>query len=148
MDAAAFVSHLVPENSVYAFLANHRQRLFLDETVADLFPSRHGRASHPADVVATVLVLQSLEGLSDRDALQALTTDLRWKVAAGLAITDLGFHPTVATLWRNKLRASDRPERVFDALRAVIAETNVLANKTPGRWTRHGSTMLVRLRSR
>jgi IS5 family transposase len=129
LDAAAFVSHLVPENSVYAFLAEHRRRLFPDEMFADLFPSRRGRPSQPADVVATVLVLQSLEGLSDRDALQALATDLRWKVAAGLAITDPGFHPTVLTLWRNKLRASDRPERIFDAVRDVIAETNVLANK-------------------
>ena len=130
MDAAAFVSHLVPENSVYAFLAEHRQRLFPDEMFADLFPSRRGRPSRPGDVVATVLVLQSLEGLSDRDALVALATDLRWKVAAGLAITDPGFHPTVLALWRNKLRGSERPERIFDAVREVIAETNVLANKT------------------
>ena len=36
-------------------------------------------------------------------------TDLRWKVAAGLALDDEGFHPTVLTLWRNKLRDSDRP---------------------------------------
>ena len=115
---------------MYAFLAEHRQRLFPDELFADLFPSRRGRPSQPADVVATVLVLQSLEGLSDRDALQALATDLRWKVAAGLAITDPGFHPTVLTLWRNKLRSSERPERIFDAVRDVVAETNVLANKT------------------
>jgi IS5 family transposase len=130
LDAAAFVSHLVPEGSVYAFLAEHRHTLFPDEMFADLFGSGRGRPSQPADLVATVLVLQSLEGLSDRDALQSLATDLRWKVAAGLAITDAGFHPTVLTLWRNKLRKSDRPERIFDAVRAVIAETNVLANKT------------------
>jgi hypothetical protein len=130
LDAAAFVSHLVPEGSVYAFLAEHRHRLFPDDMFADLFPSGRGRPSQPADLVATVLVLQSLEGLSDRDALQALATDLRWKVAAGLAITDPGFHPTVLTLWRNKLRQSDRPERIFDAVRDVIASTNVLANKT------------------
>ena len=45
-------------------------------------------------------------------------------------MTDEGFHPTVLTLWRNKLRASDRPERIFDAVRAVIAETGVLRGKT------------------
>jgi hypothetical protein len=81
-------------------------------------------------VIATVLVLQALEGLSDRDALRALVTDLRWKVAAGLALDDEGFHPTVLTLWRNKLRASDAPERVFDAVREVVAQTGVLAAKT------------------
>jgi IS5 family transposase len=130
LDAAALVGHLVSDGSVYAFLAEHRGRLFPDELFADLFPSTRGRPSQPADVVATVLVLQSLEGLSDRDALQALRTDLRWKVAAGLALDDEGFHPTVLTLWRNKLRASDRPERIFDAVRDVVAETGLLASKT------------------
>ena len=123
------VGHLVPAGTVYAFLAEHRRRLFPDELFADLFPSGRGRPSVPADVIATVLVLQSLEGLSDRDAVQALRTDLRWKVAAGLALDDEGFHPTVLTLWRNKLRASDRPERIFDAVRAVITETGVLKGK-------------------
>jgi IS5 family transposase len=84
----------------------------------------------PAEVIATVLVLQSLEGLSDREALQAVRTDLRWKVAAGLTLDDEGFHPTVLTLWRNKLRQSDRPERIFDAVRDVIAATGVLNGKT------------------
>src|SRR6187551_2283397 len=130
LDAAALVGHLVPDGTVHAFLAEHRQRLFPDEMFADLFASGRGRPSVPADVIATVLVLQSLEGLSDRDALQALRTDLRWKVAAGLALDDEGFHPTVLTLWRNKLRASERPERIFDAVREVIERTGVLKGKT------------------
>jgi IS5 family transposase len=130
LDAGALVGHLVPAGTVHRFLAEHRQRLFPDELFADLFPSGRGRPSVPADVVATVLVLQSLEGLSDRDAVQALRTDLRWKVAAGLALDDEGFHPTVLTLWRNRLRASDRPERIFDAVRDVVAATGVLAGRT------------------
>jgi len=129
LDAAALVGHLVPAGSVYAFLAEHRGRLFPDEMFADMFPSSRGRPSQPAELVATVLVLQSLEGLSDRDAVQALRTDLRWKVAAGLALDDEGFHPTVLTYWRNRLRASQRPERIFDAVRAVVAETGVLTGK-------------------
>ena len=130
LDAGALVGHLVPAGSVYAFLAERRQRLFPDEVFADLFPSGRGRPSVPAEVIAAVMVLQSLEGLSDREAAQALRTDLRWKVAAGLALDDEGFHPTVLTLWRNKLRASDRPERIFDAVRDVVTATGVLAGKT------------------
>jgi IS5 family transposase len=130
LDAAALVGHLVPAGSVYAFLAEHRGRLFPDELFPDLFRSGRGRPSVPAEVIATVMVLQSLEGLSDREAVQALRTDLRWKVAAGLSLDDEGFHPTVLTLWRNKLPASDRPERIFDAVRAVVTATGVLAGKT------------------
>lgn len=130
LDAAAICGHLVPAGSVHAFLAGHRHQLFPDELFADLFASGLGRPSVPADVIATVMVLQALEGLSDRDAIDALRTDITWKVAAGRSLTDEGFHPTVLTLWRNKLRASDAPERIFDAVRSVIAETGVLKGKT------------------
>jgi len=130
LDAGSLVGHLVPEGSVYSFLAEHRRRLFPDDMFADLFLSRRGRPSVPGDVVATVMVLQSLEGLSDRDATGALRTDLKWKVACGVSLVDEGFHPTVLTLWRNRLRVSDAPERIFDAVRAVVADTGVLSART------------------
>ena len=62
LDAAALCRHLVDEGSVYGFLADHRKDLFPDELFADLFPSDRGRPSVPADQVATVMVLQALEG--------------------------------------------------------------------------------------
>src|SRR5215216_5214737 len=130
LDAAALCRHLVGEGSVYGFLADHRKDLFPDVLFADLFPSGRGRPSVPADQVATVMVLQALEGLSDREAAaQQLACNIAWKVACGLALTDQGFHPTVLTLWRSRLRASDRPERIVAALRAVIAQTGVLAGR-------------------
>jgi IS5 family transposase len=130
LDAAALCGHLVPAGSMHAFLAAHRRELFPDELFSDLFPSGRGRPSVPADVIATVMVLQALEGRSDRDAAQELRTNIAWKVAAGLSLADEGFHPTVLTLWRNKLRASERPERIFEAVRAVIDATGVLAGRT------------------
>jgi len=85
-----------------------------DDAFSDLFASGRGRRTQPADVIASVLVLQSLERLSDREATKALATDLRWKVACGLSITDAGFHPTTLTQWRNRLRkpAAPRPALV------------------------------------
>jgi IS5 family transposase len=130
LDAMAMCGHLVARDSVHWFLAEHRQRLFPDEMFADLFGSGRGRPSVPADVVATVLGLQALEGLSDRDAIAQLRNSISWKVAAGRSLTDDGFHPTVLTLWRNKLRASGRPQRIFDAVREVIDATSILAGKT------------------
>src|SRR5690348_5508860 len=97
---------------------------------ADLFPSGRGRPSVPGAVIASVLVLQTLHDYSDAEAMDALRCDLRWKVACGLPIDHPGFHPTTLTVWRNRLRASDRPERIFEAVRAVIAETGVLQGKT------------------
>jgi transposase len=129
LDTAALAGHLVPAGSVYAFLAEHRGEVFPDGLFADLFPSGRGRPSVPGEVIASVLVLQTLQDLSDAEAMTALRCDLRWKVACGLPIHHEGFHPTTLTVWRNRLRASDRPERIFEAVRAVVTETGVLAGK-------------------
>jgi Transposase domain (DUF772) len=69
-------------------LAEHRRELFPNEFFADLFPSGRGRPSVPADVVATVMVLQALDGLSDHEALAELRTNIAWKAAAGLSLAD------------------------------------------------------------
>ena len=129
LDAEAVCGHLLSEGSVYALLAQHRSRLFPDEMFEDLFESGRGRPSVPGEVVATVMVLQALEGLSDRAACARLQTDVAWKAAAGLALTDEAFHPTVLVLWRNRLRASDAPDRVFDAVRELVAATGAVSGK-------------------
>ena len=120
--------HLVPEGSVYRFLAENRRRLFPDEMFADLFGPR-GRPSIPGPVIAAVMVLQALECLSDREAIQRLRRDIARKAAAGLSLAHGGFHPTVLTLWRARLRASEKPERIFDAVRQVVTESGVLATR-------------------
>jgi hypothetical protein len=130
MDAGALVGHLVPAGSVFAFLAEHRGEVFPSGLFADLFPSSTGRPSLPGEVAASVLVLQTLQDLSDRDAVAAVRCDIRWKVACGLPLDHEGFHPSTLTYWRRRLAGSDRPNRIFDAVRAVIAQTGVLRGKT------------------
>ncbi len=103
---------------------------FPDESFADLFRSARGRPSVPADVVARVIMLQSLHVLSGREAAEAVTFDLRWKAAVGLAMEATSFHPTTLTYWRRRLAASDRPNRIFEVVRQVVAETGVLKGKT------------------
>ncbi|MDF2742460.1 MAG: family transposase [Actinomycetia bacterium] len=129
MDAAAWCGHLVPQGSVFAFLADHRHRLFPPELFADVARQGGGHPSVPAEVIATVMVLQALEGLSDREAVSALRRDLAWKVACGLRLDDEGFHPTVLVYWRNRLRASPQPRRIFDAVGQVVEATGVLRGR-------------------
>jgi IS5 family transposase len=130
LDTAALCGHLVPAGSVYAFLAEHRGRIFPDELFADLFPSGRGRPSVPADVIATAFVLKELEGLSDRQAAAALATDIRWKAAAGLAIDDAGFDASVFVYWRRRLNASERPHRIDTAVKDVAKQTGVLNGRS------------------
>lgn len=130
LDAESVTGHLLPAGSVFAFLAGHRLVLFPAAMFTDLFPSGRGRPSVAPDVVASVLVLQALHGLSDRQAADAVTFDLRWKAACGLAVTDTSFHATTLTYWRRRLAASTSPDRIFDAVRAVIKQTGVIKGKT------------------
>lgn len=130
LDVESVAGHLLKPGSVFAFLAEHRSRLFPPELFTDLFPTRRGRPSVPPEVVATVLVLQALHGLSDREAVEALTFDLRWKAACGLAITDTAFDPSTLTYWRRRLAASGRPDRLFEVVAAVVTETGAVTGKS------------------
>jgi transposase len=71
--------------------------LFPDEAFAELFPSDKGRPSLPAPRIASVMVLQALERLSDREANEQVRLNLVWKMALGLPLDDEGFHPSVLT---------------------------------------------------
>src|ERR1044071_9333935 len=107
---------LAPD-SIYAFLHREREQLFPDASFADLFTAR-GRRSVPPSVVAAVMVLQRLEGLSDREAVERFTFDARWRYAAGVGAYDTaelqGFVHTVLVDMRERLRRSARPDRVFE----------------------------------
>ena len=115
-DVNRFCDDALAENSVYAVLHRERHRLFPDELFADLFSGR-GRRSVPPSVVATVMVLQRLEGLSDREAVERYTFDARWRYAAGVGGYDTGgwgrFAHTVLVDMRARLDASEDPRRVF-----------------------------------
>jgi len=130
LDVESVAGHLLKPGSVFAFLAAHRRELFPDGMFADLFPSRQGRPSIPVDVMATVITLQALQGLSDSETVDAITFDLRWKAACGLPVAAPAFHATTLTYWRRRLAASERPNRIFDAVKAVVAQTGALKGKT------------------
>src|ERR1039457_5507716 len=128
-DAGEVTGHLVAPGSVFAFLAEHRRELFPDSFTADLFPSRTGRPSLPADLIGSVLVLKELYDLSDAQTADALKYDLRWKVACGRSLLQLSFDPSALVYWRKRIAASDRPDRVFDTVAEVIALTGILAGR-------------------
>lgn len=115
-DLSRFCEQTLPENSVFALLNRERDRLFPDELFADLFADR-GRRSVPPSVVATVMVLQRLDGLSDREAVDRYAFDARWRYAAGVGGYDgdgwASFAHTVLVDMRARLARSADPKRIF-----------------------------------
>ena len=102
----------LPAASIYRLLHAERDRLFPDELFADLYV-HHGRRSVPPSILAVVMVLQRLEGCSDREAVDRFAYDLRWRYAAGVDDQTPGFVHTVLVELRARLRASADPDRIF-----------------------------------
>jgi IS5 family transposase len=133
---ARFVAGRVAEDSIWAVLHRECHVLFPDELFADLFTST-GRRSVPPRIVATVMVLQRLFGLSDREAVEAFEFDARWKYACGGLDFDYpGFVHTVLVDMRARLARSQRPKRIFEvsliaARRAGVVSAKRVLDSTP-----------------
>jgi Transposase DDE domain/Transposase domain (DUF772) len=123
---AAVCEGRVGEQSIWAVLYREGDRLFADELFADLF-AEVGRRSVPPRIVATVMVLQRLQGLSDREAVEAFSFDARWKYACGgLAFDYPSFGHTVLVDMRARLAASARPERIFAVTVAAARQAGLV----------------------
>jgi IS5 family transposase len=128
-DVWGLCRELIPAGSVFAFLAEHREALFPPVMFEDMYPSGNGRPSMPPQVLAAVVVLQSLHGVSDFDAVQELRCDLRWKAACGLGLHDTAFDSSLLTYFRRRLQRSQDPNRLFTKVREVVAATGVLRGR-------------------
>jgi hypothetical protein len=114
--------------TVYGLLHRERDRLFPDEMFADLFTTR-GRRSIPPSVVACVLVLKQLEGLSDVEAADRFVYDARWRHACGVGAWETSlveFDRTVLVKFRMRLERSADPRRIFTVTTKVAAEAGLV----------------------
>ena len=131
-DVARFCDEVLPEKSIYSFLRRERDRLFADHEFSDLF-GQSGRRSVPPSVVAVVMVLQRLEGLSDREAVERYCFDNRWRYAAGVGGYDtngwVGFSHTVLVDMRERLRNSTRPDRIFEAALGAAHDAGLVGRR-------------------
>ena len=125
----AFCESRLSETSVFRLLARECHRLFPDEAFSDLFQDV-GRRSIPPRIVAVVMALQRMEGLSDREAVEHFTFDLRWKYAAGcLDMEYPGFAHTVLVEMRERLRKSKKPNRIFEVVLEVAKAAGMVGRK-------------------
>jgi IS5 family transposase len=125
----SFVGDRVKDDSIWAVLHRECHVLFPDELFADLFTST-GRRSVPPRIVAVVMVLQRLFGLSDREAVDAFEFDARWKYACGGLDFDYpGFVHTVLVDMRARLDRSERPKRIFEVTFDAAHRSGVVSAK-------------------
>jgi transposase len=115
-DQTRRVAHAAfPKGNPCLRLADTLGSLYRDEQFAALFPSRGQPALAPARL-ALVSVLRYAEGLSDRQAADAVRGRIEWKYALGLELTDPGFDPSVLSEFRSRLVAGRAERLLLDLL--------------------------------
>jgi Transposase DDE domain/Transposase domain (DUF772) len=125
----SFCDSRLSPTSIYGLLFRECHNLFPDDAFADLYEDI-GRRSVPPRIVAVVMVLQRLEGLSDREAVDRFTFDARWKYAAGgLDFEHQGFVHTVLVDMRARLRDSGRPNRIFESVLDVAKKAGMVGRR-------------------
>jgi transposase len=132
-----------PKGNVYLRLRDALGGLYEDATFAPLFAAR-GRPAERPWRLALVTVLQFAEGLSDRQAAEAVRARIDWKYALGLELTDPGFDYSVLCAFRARLVAGGAAQQLFDALLAVCREHGYL--KARGRQRTDSTHVLGALR--
>ncbi|HLW94206.1 MAG TPA: IS1182 family transposase [Solirubrobacteraceae bacterium] len=124
-----FCESRVSRDSIYGLLHRECFRLFPDEMFADLFADS-GRNCVPPMIVAVVMVLQRIEGCSDREAVDRFAFDARWKYAAGgLSFDYPSFVHTVLVDMRARLAGSERPGRIFEVVLEMAKQAGLVGRR-------------------
>ena len=104
----------VGRDTFYGMLASLRGRLFRDAEFAEFYCPDNGRDSVPPSLLATALLLQSHDKVSDAEAKARADFDIRWKVALGIEIEDRPFAKSTLQVFRAQLILHDKVREVFE----------------------------------
>src|ERR671924_47275 len=104
-----------PQGNLYMHMRDELGAIYEDVAFASLFSTRGQPAEAPWRL-ALVTIMQYAEGLSDRQAAEAVRARIDWKYALGLALTDPGFHFSVLSAFRARLVAGSAEHLLLDAL--------------------------------
>ena len=119
----------VGRESFYGLLASLRGRLFRDAEFAEFYCPDNGRDSVPPSLLATALLLQSHDKVSDAEAKARADFDLRWKVALGIAVEDRPFAKSTLQVFRAQLILHDKVREVFESSLRLARESRYLKGR-------------------
>ena len=120
----------VGRESFYGLLASQRGRLFRDADFAEFYCPDNGRDSVPPSLLATALLLQSHDKVSDAEAKARADFDLRWKVALGIEVEDRPFAKSTLQVFRAQLILHDKVREVFESSLRLARESGYLKKRS------------------
>ena len=119
----------VGRESFYGLLASMRGWLFRDADFAEFYCPDNGRDSVPPSLLATALLLQSHDKVSDAEAKARADFDLRWKVALGIEAEDRPFAKSTLQVFRAQLILHDKVLEVFESSLRLARESGCLKGR-------------------
>ena len=114
-----------PKGNLYMRMRDELGEIYQDANFAELFPGRGQRAESPGRL-AWITVMQFSEGMSDRQAAEAVRARIDWKYVLGLELDDPGFNYSVLSEFRERLVAGQREQRLLDELLTRLKELKLL----------------------
>jgi transposase len=132
-----------PKGNLYLRIRDTLGTFFTDTQFADLFAAQGQRAQAPWRL-ALVSVFQFAEGLSDRQAADAVRSRIDWKYALGLELTDPGFDYSVLSQFRQRLITGTAELRLLETMLHTFKEQELL--KAGGRQRTDSTHVLAAVR--
>ena len=120
----------VGKNTFYGLLASLRGRLFRGPDFAEFYCPDNGRDSVPPSLLATALLLQTHDKVSDAEAKARADFDLRWKVALGIEVEDRPFAKSTLQVFRAQLILHGKVREVFESSLRFARESGYLKRRS------------------
>ena len=119
----------VGKDTFYGLLASLRGQLFSDDDFAEIYGPDNGRDSVPPSLLATALLLQTYDKVSDAEAKARADFDIRWKVALGIEIEDRPFAKSTLQMFRAQLILHDKVREVFEGSLRLARQSGYLKKR-------------------
>ena len=119
----------VGQDTCYGLLASLRGQLFSDDDFAEIYCPDNGRDSVPPSLLATALLLQTYDQVSDAEAKARADFDIRWKVALGIEIEDRPFAKSTLQLFRAQLILHEKVREVFESSLRLARQSGYLKKR-------------------
>ena len=120
----------VGKDTFYGLLASLRGQLFRDSDFAEFYCADNGRDSVPPSLLATALLLQTHDKVSDAEAKARADFDIRWKVALGIEIEDRPFAKSTLQVFRAQLILHGKVREVFESSLRLARESGYLKKRS------------------
>jgi len=138
-DAGFAVEGLLEPDSFYEALHRLGPRLVTDEDFVDCYDTTTGRPSVPPGRMFKLLLLQGYEGLSDRQTIERMAFDLRWKAALGLEVHDRAVAQSTLVEFRARVQVHGTMEQAFGRLTQGLLDAGIIEAIRCRFWTRRRS---------